>query len=129
MAAPLEAWQHVARTCIARAVFFGSFAIFLLMLGLAWDPVMALRAGAILTLLMAAILLIKAWEAVRKPPRRTETWLHLAESHRPRNPHAARTFALTLREVYAVFARRALASAVAMFAASVLVRTVLMTPA
>lgn len=118
MGAPLEAWRQVATVCVGRAVFFGSYGILLFMLGFAFVPVTALRAGATMTLLMSAILVLKSLLAMSQPPRRTEVWLHLADEHRPHNPGATRFFALTLREVYAIFARRALLTSLGLFAAS-----------
>lgn len=121
MGAPLEAWRQVATVCVGRAVFFGSFGIVLFMLGFAFVPVTALRAGATMSLLMSAVLLLKSYTALTKQPRRTEVWLHLADEHRPHNPGAARFFALTLREVYALFARRVLLTSLGLFAASLAV--------
>jgi hypothetical protein len=118
MSAPLEAWRQVAIVCVGRAVFFGSFGIVLFMLGFAFVPVTALRAGAIMSLLMSAILLLKSYLALTQQPRRTEVWLHLADEHRPHNPGAAHFFALTLRDVYAIFARRVLLTSVGLYAAS-----------
>ena len=62
---------------VARGVGFGALAIGLVVAGLAGYPLLALRTGAALTLLMWAILRLKALRAPRHPYKRTEVWLLL----------------------------------------------------
>lgn len=112
--------RTVAVTCIGRAVLFGSLAIGCVMVAFSFNPVSSFRAGAVLTLLMAAILLGNAWGAGRRNPRHTEVWLYLDDRSRPANAEAVFLFATVLREVYANFGRIALIVACAFYLVSIL---------
>ena len=61
--------RTVAIECVGRAVLFGSLAIGCVMIGFSFNPVSAFRSGAIMTLIMAAILIWKAMSAHRQNPR------------------------------------------------------------
>ncbi len=114
----MEKVRQLAVMCIGRAVLFGSLAIFLVMFSFSFDPAWAFRNGAIMTLVMAAILVWKAQATFRQNPKRTEVWMYLDEKSRPQNDNARRFFCATLREVYGRFAKVSLAAACLMFAAS-----------
>lgn len=111
--------REIAFMCVGRAVFFGSIAIGCIMIGSAYDPVMAFRFGAITTMLMAGMLTWKALAAPSQKPKRTEVWLYLDEQQRPRNEHAERAFADVLRETYILFAKAAFGVACLFFMVSV----------
>lgn len=115
----MERVQAIAWMCIGRAVMFGSLAIFCMMVSFSFNPPAALRIGAVLTLAMAAILLVKAHYALRQRPNHTEVWLHLDDSSRPTTDETRRDYARTLRDVYLRFAAGSFAVACAMFAVSV----------
>jgi hypothetical protein len=115
----MEKIREVAVFCVGRAVFFGSLAIGCVMVGFSFNPVSAFRSGAMLTLLMAGILVWKAAAAQSQNPKRTEVWLYLDEKTRPPDAHIHFMFATVLREVYARFARIALCFAFGFFAVSV----------
>jgi hypothetical protein len=115
----MEKVRQIATFCIGRAVMFASLAIFLIMFSFSFDPAWAFRAGAVLTLVMSAVLVFKAQWVMQQNPRRTEVWIYLDESLRPENNHARRYYALTLREVYGRFARASLVAACLMFAVSI----------
>ena len=66
--------QVAAEISIGRAVGFGALAIGTGMVGLVFDPVLAFKTGGALTLLMAAILQLKAERARSQPYRSTEVW-------------------------------------------------------
>ncbi len=119
--AKVDPVRNVAMICIGRAVGFGALAIAMLMLAFAFDLALALRCGAIGTLLMAGILTQKAMLAPRKPPRLTEVWLCLDERLRPSDEMARRDFTDTLRDVYGQFAKLSLTIACGLFALSVAV--------
>jgi hypothetical protein len=72
------AWISAARGCA-----FGALAIFMGMAGLAFAPERSLRFGGIATLLMCAILLLKAYRAQRFSHRKTEVWVILDPARRP----------------------------------------------
>ena len=115
----MERAREIALVCVGRAVFFGALAIGLVMLSFAFSPVTSFRAGAILSLVMSAILLWFARTAAGRNPRDTEVWIYLDEGSRPLNEHAQRAFALVMREVYEIFSLGAFKSALGLFAISV----------
>ena len=120
----MEKMREVAMLSIGRAVFFGGFAVSLVMLGFAYDFALALRAGAILTMGMALILLYFAQTAHGARPERTEAWLLLKAGDRPENDHARRVFREVLQETYLFFAGRAFIFAVTFLAISFLLRII-----
>jgi Ca2+/Na+ antiporter len=110
--------REVAVFCVGRAVMFGSLAITCVMVGFSFNPVSAFRAGAVLTLLMAAILIWKAYAAARQNPKSTEVWVYLDDKARPANEHSRLVFATVMRDVYARFGQASLAVACLFFAIS-----------
>ncbi len=118
----MEKTREIAFVCVGRAVFFGALAIGLVMLSFAFSPVTSFRAGAILTLVMSAILLWFALTAARRNPRDTEVWIYLDEDSRPINEHAQRAFGMVMRDVYEVFASGAFKTALGLFAVSVVLQ-------
>ncbi|MBL0936596.1 MAG: hypothetical protein IBJ07_17765 [Rhizobiaceae bacterium] len=114
----METIRQIAVFCVGRAVMFGALAIGLVMLSFSFDPAWAFRAGAIMTLVMAAILVFKAQTAKSKLPSRTEVWIYLDDGMKPKNDHAVRYFGKVLSEVYGRFAQVSLMVACAMFVVS-----------
>jgi hypothetical protein len=84
------------------------------MIGLSFQPRAAFQAGGMLTLLMAAILMLKAYEAPRKNHRKMEMWLYLPEEQRPPEAHAQRACSAVMQETYLTFARWAAVLALVM---------------
>ena len=115
----METVRKVAVMCTARAVMFGTLAISCVMFAFAFSPPAAFRTGAVLTLIMAVVLLIKAHYVLYQQPKHTEVWLYLDERARPRDAEAARRFARVLREVYGRFAAGSFAAACGLFLVSV----------
>lgn len=115
----MERFRQVATMCIGRAVLFGWLAITLVMLSFSFNPAIAFRAGAVLALVMATILLVKALGATRKNPRHTEMWIHLDDRSQPMNDEARRVFGNTIRDVYARFAQGAFLVACVLFMLSI----------
>lgn len=118
----MEKTRNIALFCVGRAVFFGSLAIGCVMLSFSFHPVMLFRAGAIMTLMMVAILLWFAMTAAKRPPKRTEVWIHLDEETRPMNDHAKHAFSLVMREVYGFYAMAAFKVSAGFFAASLVLQ-------
>lgn len=116
----MEKVREIAVQCVGRAVMFGVLAIACVMIGFSFSPVSAFRSGAVLTLVMAAVLIWKAHAAARQNPKATEVWLYLDERSRPADAHARFVFATVMREVYGRFALVSLAAACAMFMISLL---------
>ena len=98
-----------------RACGFGSLAIFCVMIGLSFEPRAAFQAGGMLTMLMAAILMLKAHEARTKNHRRTEMWLYLPKEQRPPEAFAQRASSTVMRETYLTFALWTSAIAIVMW--------------
>lgn len=115
----MEKFRQVAMICVGRAVLFGWLAIGLVMLSFSFNPAIAFRAGAVMALAMATILLVKAFEAGRKSPRHTEMWLYLDDRSRPVNPESKQVFRNTVREVYGRFAQGVFLLACVMFVLSI----------
>jgi hypothetical protein len=97
--------REIAVFCVGRAVMFACLAIVLVMLAFAFHPVWAFQAGAIMTLIMAGILVWKAQTAHRRRPEKTEVWLYIDENKRSSLQQAHALFASELRDVYARFAQ------------------------
>lgn len=107
-----------------RGVGFGTLAILCACLGLAGYPVVSLRLGAASTLLMAAILELKAHLAPRRPYRRTEAWLLLDPPPRLPAAVAQRLVGAALERAFRRYARLAFLAAVVLWLASLLLRLV-----
>jgi hypothetical protein len=112
--------RRVAYETVLRACGFGSLAIFCVMIGMSFMPKLAFQAGGFLTTVMAAILVLKAFEARTKDYRRTEMWLYLEKDQRPPASHAQWASATVLRETYLTFALWTSAISVAMWVLALL---------
>ena len=111
----MEHMRRVAFETVMRACGFASLAIFCVMIGLSFSPGAAFQAGGFLTMLMAAILMLKAHEALTKNYRRTEMWLYLPKELRPPESYAQWASSTVLRETYLTFALWTSAIAIAMW--------------
>jgi hypothetical protein len=100
----MEDMRRIAFETVLRACGFGSLAIFCIMIGLSFNPLVAFQSGGFLTTVMTGILILKAYEARTKPYRRTEMWLYLPKEARPPEAVAQRLTAALMREVYLNFA-------------------------
>ncbi len=100
----MEQMRRVAYETVLRACSFGALAICCMMVGMSFMPRLAFQAGGFLTILMAGILVIKAFEARTKDYRRTEMWLYLEKDQRPPANYAQWASATVLRETYLTFA-------------------------
>lgn len=116
----MDSVRKVAVMCTARAVMFGTLAISCVMFAFAFSPPVAFRTGAVLTMGMAVILLLKAHYALYQQPKHTEVWLYLDEHSKPRDPEAARRFGTVLRDVYGRFAAGSFAAACGLFLVSLM---------
>jgi hypothetical protein len=104
-----------AEISIGRAVGFGALAIATVVFGLIFDPALALKTGGTLTLLMAAIIKLKAERAPFQPYRSTEVWLILDRRLGLPDDHAQRIVGTVLRSVYDRYAQASLAAAVGLW--------------
>jgi hypothetical protein len=100
----MEVMRRIAYETVLRACGFGSLAIFCVMIGMSFDPVLAFQTGGTLTILMSLILMYKSYEARTKDYRKTEMWLNIEEHDRPPSSYAQWASATVLRETYLTFA-------------------------
>jgi hypothetical protein len=112
--------HKTAMFAVGRAVFFGGFAISLVMMAFAFDFLLAFRAGAILSLAMSAILLWFAQTAHNRPPEKSEVWLLLPADDKPKNDVARNIFTQVMHEVYLHYAARAFAFGAAFLVLAIL---------
>lgn len=107
--------QVAAEISIGRAVGFGALAIATVVLGLIFDPALALKTGGALTLLMAAVIQLKAERARFQPYRSTEVWLILEKRLGLPDDHAQRIVSTVLRSTYHRYAKASFAVAVGLW--------------
>lgn len=112
----MEMYRNAAMFAVGRAVFFGGFAITMIMLAFSFDFLLSLRAGAILTLILSALLLWFGQTAPRRRPERSETWILLAENDRPKSEAMRRVFHQAMQETYYFYSLRAFAIAMVLMA-------------
>ena len=118
----MEKIRKVAVMCIGRAVMFGALAIGLIMISFSFDLVLAFSAGALLALVMAQILIIKAYATARQNPRKTEAWNYLSPDARPTGRPGVKVFRSILIEVYLRFAAHSLTAGCCFFTTSMALR-------
>jgi type IV secretory pathway VirB3-like protein len=116
----MERLRTLAFQTIGRAVGFAGLAIFCVMVGLAFDPLMAVRAGGILVFILLVVLLYKARAALTADHRQTEMWLYLEKDEKPAEAYAQWAASTVLRDAYIWFARWAAGVAVFLWAVAVL---------
>jgi hypothetical protein len=103
--------ESAAEISIGRAVGFGALAIGTVVLGLIFEPTLALKTGGALTLLMAVVLQLKAERARFQPYRSTEVWLILEKRLGLPDDHAQRIVSTVLQSTYRRYAKVSLAVA------------------
>jgi len=118
----MEEIEKAAFVSVGRACGFAGFAVFLLMVGLSFEPVLAARTGCVLSLVVAAILYVYAARARRRPYKRTEVWVILPKDKRPPPVVAQRLIGQALHETYLWFARQATIVSGLLLVASVVLR-------
>lgn len=116
----MEQMRRLAYESVLRACGFASLAIFCVMIGMSFMPKLAFQAGGFLTIVMSAVLVLKAYEARTKDHRRTEMWLYLEKDDRPPAAYAQWASATILRETYLTFAFWTSGIAIAMWVIALL---------
>jgi hypothetical protein len=109
--------QQAAQLSVGRACGYAGFAIAVTVLALSFEPALAAKTGAVLTLGLTLVLLFHASRARHTPHRTTEVWLLIDEDSRPPARHAHRIITEARRLAMLWFARWTAASA-ALFALS-----------
>lgn len=114
--------ERAANLSVLRAIGFATLAIICGCAGLAAYPLTALYLAAGSTLLMAAILELKARQAPLRPYKRTEVWLLLEP--RPQLPPAVaqRLVGAALERAFRRYARTAFVTSLALWLTSLVVR-------
>lgn len=102
----MDAIENAAFISIGRACGFAGLAVFCVVFGLMFDPVLAARAGGLISLLIAATLSVYAHFARTRHYKRTEVWLILRKEERPPENIAQRIIGEVLRVTYIRFARQ-----------------------
>lgn len=112
--------QQAAFISIGRAVGFSGLAIFTVMVGLSFEPLLALKSGGVLLLILLSALLLKAHRTPLINYRRTEAWLLLDRSDRPDERYAGQVLATALRDACLRFAQWTAGTAIFVWAGAVL---------
>lgn len=115
----MDSVRDAAFLSVGRAVGYVGFAILTLMLSLSFEPVIALKSGGVLLLLLLAGLLLKAQRLGHEDYRHTEAWSLIDRSQRPDARVAERLVIDALREACFWFAQRTFAAAVVLWVAAV----------
>ena len=113
--------RQAAFLSVGRGVAFATFGILTVMIGLSYDPVLALRSGGLLLLLLLAGLLLKAQRTRETNYRHTEVWVLLDENDRPDERFAGLAVKVAVREACLHFARWTAGVAVVIWAGAFLV--------
>jgi hypothetical protein len=117
--------ENAAELSVGRGVGFAGLGIAVAVAGLSFDVLMALRTAASLTLLVAAILALKASRAESTSYRRTEVWLLLDPRPALSPDQAQRLVGSALRATLERYAGRTFIVAVVMWAVSVIINLAL----
>lgn len=102
--------EQAAQLSIGRACGFAGFGIALTVLALSFDPVLAAKIGAVLSLGLTLTLLIYASRAPYTPHQSTEVWLLIDQQSRPPARHARRIINEARRDAMLWFAKWSAAS-------------------
>lgn len=124
----MEALKSAAFISVGRACGFAGLGIVCLMLGLSFDPALALRSGGFLGLGLASVLAVYGARARVRAYRHTEAWLILPKDDRPPSGVAQRLVGETLRATYFWFAERVFYGALGFLAVSLVLNLVLEKP-
>jgi hypothetical protein len=104
--------RSLAQMSVGRGCFFAGLAIWTAMMALITDPPQALRIGAVLVLIAACVLTIKARNAPSRPYRDTELWLLMDRKSDLPEARIQQALGGILAELYARYARYAFGIAV-----------------
>lgn len=102
----MEKIEELAHASVARGCGFGMLAIATFMIGLSAEFALALRAGGYSCLMMCLILTAMGWRADSVPYKRTELWLMLEPSERPKAASAQSIISAARREAFLEHALR-----------------------
>lgn len=115
-----ERIRAMAVHSIGRGCFFAALAIWCVMIGLIADPLLAIKAGAILTMMVACVLLLKAGQVTRSSYKKTEVWILLDRKIEIAPEMAQILITSILRELYLRYALYATLVAIGFWAAALI---------
>jgi hypothetical protein len=119
--------EQAAQLSVGRACGFAGFGIALIVLVLSFEPVLAAKIGAVLSLGLALTLLFHASRARHRPYQTTEVWLLIDRDSRPPARHARRMVNEARRFAMLWFAKWS-AAASALFASSAILLALMRAP-
>ena len=119
--------EQAAQLSIGRACGFAGFGIALTVLALSFEPVLAAKIGAALSLVLTITLLIFASRARHTLHQTTEVWLLIDAKSRPPAHHARQIVNEARRQAMLWFARWSAASS-ALFASTAIFLALVRTP-
>ena len=102
--AAVERIEWAARISVLRSLGFCALAIVTLMVGLSYNPALACKMGGMFALVVAGVLMVKAYRAPHVNHRRTEVWLILDRETGLDDGMAARVIRRSLGDLYRRFA-------------------------
>lgn len=102
----MDAIENAAFVSLGRACGFAGLFVFVLMVGLSFDPPLAARTGGLIGFGVVGLLLVYGLRAPSRPYQRTEAWLILPKDHRPPPLIAQRLVGRALRDAAFSLARR-----------------------
>ena len=114
--------ENAAYVSIGRACGFAGLAVFCLLAGLSFDPVLAAETGGKACLIVTGVLIFKAMRAPYQPYARTELWLILPKGHKPPKNVAQKLISTTLRRTYVWFAQQAAVIAAILLVAAIVLQ-------
>lgn len=109
--------EQAAQLSIGRACGLAGFGIALTVLALSFEPLLAAKTGAVLSMGLTLTLLVFAYRAHNTPHQSTEVWLLIDRDQRPPARHARRIINEARRFAMLWFARWT-AAVSALFASS-----------
>jgi hypothetical protein len=108
----IERIRDHAIVSVGRACLFTALGMSVMIFGLISWPVLAMKAAAVASALVMAVLAYKGMEARRRSYRKSETWLLLGKRHDLPEPMAERVIPDILQEIFWRYARYAAGTSV-----------------
>lgn len=104
--------RYYAEVSVQRALGFTGIGLATLLLGLSFDPHLALQSAAAILGITGIVLIAKSLNAMRRNYRRTEVWILLGRTIEFPEHRAQQIIGTVLKDIYGRYARLVLAGAV-----------------
>ena len=112
--------RYFAEVSVQRALGFTGIGLATLLLGLSFDPRLALQVVAAILGITGGVLIVKSLTALRRNYRRTEVWILLGRTIEFPEHRAQQIIGSVLKDTYRRYARLVLAGAFVAWVLSVL---------